>query len=583
MIVREKKKAKNLQSYAFVGIVIMVILAIMSTNLTFASEDPNTWVTTEITNMVQSKIDYMLELYRDESYQYYFLQLGNNANYITLVQTNINPYKGATTNALINNISKVPDSNDYYYQDTTRYLSGITPGVFTTDSLIRNDTVLIDGSHILSDSIYQLPLLELNFDILDPDDNVLLSVEKDIINGTGSEENPLITYTNTETSNVSFSIWSDEQSNITILEPTKWASSATIGTGKIPFIMNPNETIKVKWNSGSDIHYSVREIVTEEYISDSITVGEIFTYTNNTGIDQDVRVFADNGVRAVIRLVQNVQVIEAGTPKTIPVLPNQTITFVVLEGSVTAKISDYTPIEEPQIYDPSKVLNIIAPNNNTITANNDIKIRFSIERPRIENPQIQFKLNNETAWYPLDFSEAGFRVEDNSTLLTIKRTYEVPIRLLGNQVNNLRIRVINAGMTTQEETVTIIHKSFEDDGTGKDVITGEDYNPDQMPPLDGNEDDMMGIPNEDDYEDSIFGQLKYLTDTIINAITMPFRFIGEALVHISDWFIESASWIGTMNNIMRQFIGFVPREIQDAILVLIYATVIFSVFALMRK
>lgn len=586
MIVRERKKQGNCNSYAFVGIVIMVLLAIISTNLTFAGEDPSTWVQETVSAEFEERINDLMTRYRDESYPYYHIQVGSNSNYITLFQSMVKPYVGATSFGMWSDVAKIPEGNTdpHYTLKTERYYSGTYPSWL--DNLeVNNDQLLITGFTSQGSSVKIYPLLKVNYDLEWADGTFIVSgnVSNDLANGIGGVSNPIITYTNTELTDVTFNLWSNSTSNITILEPTKWINTATIGTSKIPFTMTPNETIKIRWNNGDDFNYNVITSETIEYVSNSITTGETFTYTNNTGIEQDIRIFADNGIRAVIRLIQNIKTITPPTVETIPVLPNQTITFVVLEGSVTAKISDYTPIEEPQIYDASKVLNILSPNNNTITALNDITIRFTVERPRLENPQIQFKLNNQQSWYPLEFSEQGFRVEDNSTITTIKRTYEVPIRLLGDQINNLRIRVINAGMVTQEETVSIIHKSFEDDGTGLDVVTGEVIDPTQMPPLDGNENDLMGIPDEDDYEDSIFGQVKYLADTITNAITMPFRFIGEALVHISDWFIESAGWIGTMNDIMRGFIGFVPTEIQDAILVLIYATVIFSVFALMRK
>ena len=583
MIVRDKIKHKNINSYAFVGIVIMAILAIMSTSLTFASEDPATWQKSEYTALEQAGIDYLLANYRDESYKYYVIYTESGGGRYTLAQSDMKPY-AKSTNILNIHSGQIEVGDTTEYRWTKQAIISYEGWLISTASsgIMTASPVTSTG---MSYTYTEFPVLQSNFDWYTFEGVFLLegNIANDITNGIGNSENPIITYTNNETSDVTFNLWSNGQSNITILEPAKWVNTATIGTSHIPFTMTPGETIKVKWNSGDDINYSVVKSETSEYVSDSIIAGETFTYTNNTGIEQDIRIFADNGVRAVIRLIQNIKTITPPTVETIPVLPNQTITFVVLEGSVTAKISDYTPIEEPQIYDPSKVLNILSPNNNTITALNDITIRFTVERPRIENPQIQFKLNNQQSWYPLEFSEQGFRVEDNSTITTIKRTYEVPIRLLGDQINNLRIRVINAGMVTQEETVSIIHKSFEDDGTGLDVVTGEEIDPTQMPPLDGNENDMMGIPDEDDYEDSIFGQVKYLADTITNAITMPFRFIGEALVHISDWFIESAGWIGTMNDIMRGFIGFVPEEIQDAILVLIYATVIFSVFALMRK
>lgn len=101
---------------------------------------------------------------------------------------------------------------------------------------------------------------------------------------TTTTENQLLSYYNSTDYPVALELWSNGTSNVSIIEPSKWAGTNDIGTSKILFNISPKERFSVQRNSGDLINIGIKDLPGEPFVYDPSSTVNILSPNNNITI-----------------------------------------------------------------------------------------------------------------------------------------------------------------------------------------------------------------------------------------------------------------------------------------------------------
>jgi hypothetical protein len=116
-----------------------------------------------------------------------------------------------------------------------------------------------------------------------------------------------------------------------------------------------------------------------------------------------------------------------------------------------------------------------------------------------------------------------------------------------------------------------------DDNTGETGNWNKDW--EEYAPLQPGD----GAPDRGQYDDSILGEIKFLTDTIIYWITSPFRVIRDGLQYVTEYITDSFEWANNFSLIIARLFSFLPPQIVNMLGMAFITIIIITVVKAVRR